>query len=316
MSSAYHPQTDGQTERVNQCMETFLRCFVNAVPSKWFDRIHLAEFWYNSSWHSALDLSPFEALYGYAPRHFGIASLDACPSMELSDWLEDKQVMQTLIKQHLARAQRRMKNQADKKRSERVFNVGDWVYLKLQPYVQSSLAPRANQKLAFKFFGPFQIEAQVGTVSYKLSLPSSSYIHPIFHVSQLKQALPVKYEAAELPTALMGHQIPEQVLQRRVLSKDSAVVLQGLIKWSGLTQSLATWVDLESLKQRFPRAPAWGQAGSKGGGSVTAPSGLTEDTEAGPSHCGPSDNEYQTEHPHQDAKRSRYWAAMGLISRC
>jgi transposase InsO family protein len=54
MSSAYHPQSDGQTERVNQCMETFLRCFANAVPSKWFDWLHLAEFWYNTSWHSSI----------------------------------------------------------------------------------------------------------------------------------------------------------------------------------------------------------------------------------------------------------------------
>jgi transposase InsO family protein len=131
MSSAYHPQTDGQTERVNQCMETFLRCFVNAVPHKWHNWLHLAEFWYNSSWHSALGRSPFEALYGYVPRHFGIDSLDTCPSVELTAWLEDKQLMQNLIKQHLLRAQRRMKHQADKTRSERVFNIGDWVYLKL-----------------------------------------------------------------------------------------------------------------------------------------------------------------------------------------
>jgi len=223
----------------------------------------------NSSWHSALDCSLFEALYGYLPLHFGIDSLDACPSVELSDWLEDKQLMQNLIKQHLSRAQRRMKTQADKKRSERVFNKGDWVYLKLQPYVQSSLAPRSNQKLAFKFFGPFQIEAKVGEVAYKLSLPSSSQVHPVFHVSQLKHALPVKHQVADLQNTLDGLQFPEQVLQRRVSSKDSAVVLQGLIKWSGLPQSLATWEDLEPLKQRFPRAPAWGQAVSKGRGGVT-----------------------------------------------
>jgi hypothetical protein len=79
--------------------------------------------------------------------------------MDLSTWLEDKQIMQTLIKQHLQRAQERMKAQADKKRFERSFSEGDWVYLKLQRYVQSSLAPHANQKLAFKFFGPFQVEA-------------------------------------------------------------------------------------------------------------------------------------------------------------
>lgn len=98
--------------------------------------LHLAEFWYNSSWHSAIERSPFEALYGYAPRHFRIDVVDTCPSMELSTWLEDKQIMQALIKQHLMRAQKRMKEQADKKRSERYFNEGDWVYLKLQPYVQ------------------------------------------------------------------------------------------------------------------------------------------------------------------------------------
>lgn len=70
MSTAYHPQTDGQIERVNQCMETFLRCVVSAAPVKWFEWLHLAEFWYNSSWHSTLVCSPFEALYGYAPKHF------------------------------------------------------------------------------------------------------------------------------------------------------------------------------------------------------------------------------------------------------
>lgn len=199
--------------------------------------------------------------------------------------------MNTLIKQHLLRAQRRMKEQADKHRSERVFNAGDWVYLKLQPYVQSSMAPRANQKLAFKFFGPFQIDSRVGSVAYKLILPASSQIHLVFHVSQLKQALLVKHQLSELPQALDGHQIPEQVLQHRVSSTNSSIVLQGLIKWSGLPRSLATWEDLESLKQRFPRAPAWGQAGSKGRGSVTAfgePADSTEDQTPGAPDTGPA----------------------------
>jgi transposase InsO family protein len=67
MSSAYHPQCDGRTERVNQCMETFLRCFANAAPSKWFDYLHLAKFWYNTSWHSSLQQTPFQVLYGHSP---------------------------------------------------------------------------------------------------------------------------------------------------------------------------------------------------------------------------------------------------------
>jgi len=78
-------------------------------------------------------------------------------SPDVVDWVQHRQLMNRLIQQHLFRAQNRMKMQADKKRSERSFAVGDSVYLKLQPYVQSSLAPRAHQKLAFKYFGPFSI---------------------------------------------------------------------------------------------------------------------------------------------------------------
>jgi ribonuclease HI len=77
MSSAYHPQYDGQTERVNQCMETFLRCFVHACPTAWYQWLELAEYWYNTCPYSATGKSPFHVLYGYEPRNFGISVSDA-----------------------------------------------------------------------------------------------------------------------------------------------------------------------------------------------------------------------------------------------
>ena len=91
--------------------------------------------------------------------------------------------MSEVIRQHLNRAKQRMKKQADEHRSERQFQIGDLVFVKIQPYVQSSLAPHSNQKLAFKFFGPFRVLARVGAVAYKLELPVSSSVHPVFHVS-------------------------------------------------------------------------------------------------------------------------------------
>jgi hypothetical protein len=281
MSSSYHPQTDGQTERVNQCMETYLRCFVHACPHKWSEWLPLAEFWYNTSEHSALGRSPFEVLYGHTPRHFGITAAAACVNPDLSSWLNERAVMQSLVKQHLARAQDLMKRQADKGRSERSFQVGDSIYLKLQPYVQSSLAPRSNQKLAFKFFGPFTVLQKVGTVAYKLDLPAESAIHPVFHVSQLKQAPGKQLVSSTLPANTALFQIPERILQRRMTQGDRPS-LQGPIKWSGMPESLATWEDLEALRLRFPSAPTWGQVASEEGGNVSSTRAAGQQAAPGP----------------------------------
>jgi hypothetical protein len=185
-------------------MEIFLRCFVSACPNRWVEWIYLVEFWYNSSWHSTLGFSPFEVFYGYAPKYFGIETLSACPVPSLDEWLQDKAVMTDLVQQHLSRAQLHMKHQANKNCSECSFEVGDMVYLKIQPYVQSSLAPRANQKLAFCYVGPFKILSKIGVIAYKLELPATSAIHHVFHVSQLKRASALSEEVAHLPAHLDG----------------------------------------------------------------------------------------------------------------
>lgn len=136
MSSVYHPQSDGQTERVNQCIETYLHCFVHACPRKWSHWLSVAEFWYNTNYHSSVDCSPFEVLYGHAPRYFGVDSATTVEVSDLQQWLQNREIVSRLIQQHLLHAQSRMKNQADQQRTERVFQVGDQVFLKLQPYVK------------------------------------------------------------------------------------------------------------------------------------------------------------------------------------
>ncbi|KAK1641653.1 hypothetical protein QYE76_059458 [Lolium multiflorum] len=79
-----------------------------------------------------------------------------------------------------------MKHQADKNRREQTFSVGDQVFLRLQPYIQSSVVRRANHKLSFKFFGPYAVLERVGQVAYKLLLPESRRVHPVFHVFRFK----------------------------------------------------------------------------------------------------------------------------------
>jgi hypothetical protein len=92
MSTAYHPQPDGQTERPNQCLETYLRCLVQACPTKWSQWLPLAEYWYNTTYHSALQNTPFEVLYGHPPHHFGIVPEDVIIVTNLNEWLTERNI--------------------------------------------------------------------------------------------------------------------------------------------------------------------------------------------------------------------------------
>lgn len=245
MSSSYHPQTDGQTERLNQCLETYLRCLVQACPNKWAQWLSLVEYWYNTTYHSALKSTPFEVLYGHPPKHFGIVPEDASSVTNLQEWLNERSAMTQAIQQNLHRAQQRMKAQADKHRMEREFTVGDWVYLKLQPHVQQSVQRRHNHKLSFKYFGPYLILQRIGNAAYKLQLPESAQIHPVVHVSQLKKAIAPGTEVAFdehlnclLPDATTA---AAQVLQTCLRQIGASAVPHALLKWKEWPNSWAIW---------------------------------------------------------------------------
>ena len=270
MSSAYHPQTDGQTERVNQSVEAYLRCFIQACPSQWSKWLSLAEFWYNTNYHSSLTKSPFEILYGQEPRYFGITGVPVCTNSDLEAWLKERDQIADILKWQLTRVQHRMKQQADKKRSERSFAVGDRVWLKLQPYVQTSVAPRANHKLSFHYFGPYEVESKIGSVAYKLKLPEHSSVHPVFHVSLLKRAIGnTTLVSSTLPPDTTSMQEPECILDRHLKNKGRRTISQLLIQWVGWPPELATWEDEDQVRHLLPSTTACGQAVSQGGKNVT-----------------------------------------------
>jgi hypothetical protein len=133
-SSSYHPQYDGQIEIVNKCLEGYLSCFVSNKQTQWFKWLPLVEWWYNTSFHTATKMTPFMALYGYHPPSITSSLKEKSKVQAVEDHIENQQHILQILKDNLTMAHNHMKQQADQHRSERSFEVGDWVFLRLQPY--------------------------------------------------------------------------------------------------------------------------------------------------------------------------------------
>lgn len=162
-----------------------------------------------------------------------------------------------------------MKIQADKKHSFLLFPSWSFWLCKIQPYVQTSLTYPSSNKLSFKFFGPFKIVDKIDEVAYKLQLPDNCLIHLVFHVSQLKQTVsPNTLASHELPYPIFHFQVPQH-LDMCLYLHNNTTIPQVLVKWLHLPIDLSKWEDEEALHQEFPRAPAWGQAMSRGRGQVS-----------------------------------------------
>lgn len=256
MSTAYHPQTDGQTEVVNRCLETFLRCFIAEQPKSWSQWVPWAEFWYNTNYHASTGSTPFELVYGRAPPALTRFLPGEIRVEAVRRELMDRDEILRQLKYHLQRAQGRMKVQADAKRVERQFEEGDWVFLKLRPHGQHTMGSRVCPKLSPRYFGPFQVVKRIGEVAYKLQLPESSRIHPVFHVSLLKKAIGHHQAEEQLPTGMEGDsvsaQVPIAVLAARTVMQQGEQVNQFLVQWKDKAIEEATWEEEFSFRSQFP----------------------------------------------------------------
>ncbi|WVZ96841.1 hypothetical protein U9M48_042424 [Paspalum notatum var. saurae] len=245
-SSAYHPQTSGQVERVNQILEDMLRACALTYSTKWDECLPLAEFAYNNSYQKSLEMAPFEALYGRRCR----TPLNWSESGERVIFGPDLQVK--LIHNNLKRAQSRQKSYSDERRRPLVFEVEDHVYLRVSPmkgYIVL-LAPR--------YVGPFKITEQCGPVAYRLELPPHlAAVHEVFHVSQLKKCLRVPEEAVDtsqiqIEPDLTYEERPIKILDQKQRATRRRAINFYKVQWSNHSEEEVTWEQKEYLQTKYP----------------------------------------------------------------
>ena len=239
-------------------VEQYLRAFVHRRPGRWGKLLLWVECSHNSSWNASSGSTPFEITFGRKPFTFpkyitGSSKLDAVDSS-----LVERDATIQAIRKKLLKAQERMKRYADKKRREVTFNCGEWALVKFRPHRQTSAkgAQRTPGKLSKRFYGPFQILERIRPVAYRLQLPEGMHIHPVFHISSLKQfkGPPDNVEAIELPDNFDGYQpliSPMAILNPRRKDSTSNAPWEVLVQWSGLSPDETSWEDWSQLCQEF-----------------------------------------------------------------
>ncbi|GJZ88583.1 putative reverse transcriptase domain-containing protein [Tanacetum coccineum] len=258
MSTAYHPQTDGQSERTIQTLEDMLRACVIDFGGSWDVHLPLAEFSYNNSYHSSIRCAPFEALYGRKCRspvlwaEIGESSLIG---PELVQETTDKVV---LIKEKLKAARDRQKSYADNRRKPLEFEVGDRVMLKVSPW-KGVIRFGKKGKLAPRYVGPFEILERVGPVAYRLRLPEElSGVHDTFHVSNLKKCLAdaslhVPLDEIKVDKTLRFVEEPVEIMDREIKSLKRSRISLVKVRWNSKRGPEFTWEREDYMKSKYPQ---------------------------------------------------------------
>jgi len=232
LSTAGHPQTDGQTERINQILKEFLRTFTNYLQDNWADLLPLAEFSYNNAYHSSIKTTPFYANYGFHPRY----SIDAPePGRDVEDHLTNIHETSLMVDDAIKEA---IHNQAKYYNKKHIpgptFKVDQQVWLN----TSNLSTKRPMGKLDAKYIGPYIITKKINDVAFQLDLPKSFRIHNVFHISKLEPYKPNNIAGRKQPppepVMIEGEEEyeVEDILDSRITGRKYKTV-QYLVKWTG-----------------------------------------------------------------------------------
>ena len=256
MSSAYHPQTDGQSERTIQSLEDLLRTCVLDHLGTWDEVLPLVEFTYNNSFHTSIGMAPYEALYGRRCRTPLCWYQDGESVVVGPELLRQTTEKVKLIQERMKASQSRQKSYADQRRRPLEFESGDHVFLRITPTTGVGRAIR-QKKLSPRFIGPYQILRRIGPVAYEIALPPPlTNLHSVFHVSQLRKYVPDPSHVLEMEDLQIRGDLTVEVqpvglgdVQLRQLKGKSIRLVQ--VIWDRRTGDF-TWELEDNVRKSYP----------------------------------------------------------------
>ncbi|GJS79857.1 putative reverse transcriptase domain-containing protein [Tanacetum coccineum] len=257
MSTAYHPQTDGQSERTIQTLEDMLRACVMDFGGSWDTHLPLIEFSYNNSYHTSIKCAPFEALYGRKCRSPVIWTEVGESQLIGPEIVQETTEKIVQIRERLKTARSRQKSYADKRRKPLEFKVGDRVLLKVSPW-KGVVRFGKKGKLAPRYVGPFEIVECVGPVAYRLKLPQElSCVHDTFHVSNLKKCLAepdvqVPLDEIEIDENLRFVEEPIEIVERDVKKLKRRRIPLVKVRWNSRQGAEYTWEHEDQFRKKYP----------------------------------------------------------------
>lgn len=262
MSTAFHPQTDGQTERMNRTLEEMLRAYSSYKQDNWDEYLPAAEFAYNNSKQPSTEHTPFELDCGQHPTTpSSLAAKKNTQVPAVDDFLSHWSTMIQIAKDNLMIAQERQVKYANQHRRYEKFKVGDKVLLSTQHINSPIDKNRPTKKLAPKYIGPYKIVTAISTTAYKLDLPENLKIHPVFHISLLKhyQETSENFSRPTPPPTIIIPETEEEeyeveaILDKKFVRKKPYY----LVKWKGYPLHDATWEPVEHLKNTTEKVKAF-----------------------------------------------------------
>jgi len=246
--TAFHSQTDGQTERVNQELEQYLRMFIDHRQEQWPEWLGTAEFVYNNKVHSSTRMSPFKANYGQNPR-MGFKGRKKGRYARAEKFIEKMKEIQKEAKAVLGKAQADMKKYANKKRSDiEKYKVEDLVMLSTKD-LKYQMVRRRTEKLTERFVGPYKVRKIISSNMVKLELPSTVKIHLVVNVSRIRQYVEqVERQKKERPAPVIIEGEEEWEVERILNKRKIRGKNKYLVRWKGFTAESDTWEGRENLK--------------------------------------------------------------------